>query len=102
MLIQGFLARKKTGMEIGASGILDFHSALNGIKVLGKVIPVRLVGLALELDDAYVHSCAAVLRGSLQLLQKLKRILHYLCVCGRRAVQYENDFALEFFLRTWK
>ena len=72
MLIQGFLACKKTGMDIGTSGIFGFHSILNIIKVIGKVVPIRLESLPFELDNTYIHSCTAVLRGSFQLLQKLK------------------------------
>ena len=95
MLIQGFLARKKTGMDIGTSGIFGIHSILNSIKVIGKVIPIRLESPPFELDNTYIHSCTAVLRGSFQLLQKRKRIFHYRRICRRRAIKYENDIAVE-------
>ena len=99
MSIQGFLARKQSGMDIRTAGVLGSHLGLNAIKILGEIIPVGFERLTLELHNADIHSSAAVIRSRLQLVQKLKRFIDHVCTCGRRAIQHEHHIRCQIFLR---
>ena len=98
MLLQSLLTGQKTGVDVGAAGVCGFHSGLYGVIVRGKIEPVGLVSLALELHNAHIHGGAAVLSGILQIAQEGEGGIHHAGIGGRGAIQHEYHIGVQLFL----
>ena len=98
VLLQSLLTGQKTGVDVGATGVFDPHSGLYGVIVRGKIEPVGLVSLALELHNAHIHGGAAVLSGILQISQEGEGGIHHAGIGRRGAIQHEYHIGVQLFL----